>query len=216
MRLLIFIIFLNLTSCNVHKDYAEEKIKKNDYIYHSGMEKLVDKIIPNEKYKYWEYVWSMPHPQGKEDFDKIKLKKGKISSRKKYQIKNPTPYQGLFKQCMPGTCYYYIAYLENNKINYITTNEGLKTFIGKINNIEEALLVLALDDIHFNFDNSETLTYKMTPNGYELNMEKTIGKCPYDKTYKIEFLKIKIDFKANYTSKLLKTTYHVCDDIGHP
>jgi hypothetical protein len=53
---------------------------------------------------------------------------------------------------VPGTFFSYVTYIENDDVHYVTDETEMKKFIGKIDNLPEAILILEMYDL---FDSKE-------------------------------------------------------------
>src|SRR5690606_30686949 len=51
----------------------------------------------------------------------------------------------IFARCQPSYCVYRIAYIENDRWNFVANEEGLKLFIGEIDNEYEAFLIAKIN-----------------------------------------------------------------------
>lgn len=81
--------------------------------------------------------------------------------------------------------FYYIIYSLGGKIEYINNLEGLKKFVGKINNIQDAAVFAATEGyiIDENFRDVAGNYYEDSSN-YYLDLGKLTSKeCPYQKKY---------------------------------
>src|SRR5690606_12799563 len=74
---------------------------------------------------------------------------------------------------------YRIAYIENNKWHFVSTEETLKKFIGEVDNVYEAFLIARIDG--YEIDNtSEGNGFKKVDFGYKLKVMKS-EICPVSK-----------------------------------
>lgn len=154
--------------------------------------KLIDHIQPNKNYSYWEYVLCTPDFHNSQT--EIIKKCGDTLIRNNYTFY--TPEFGFFNECLPGSCFSYIVYIENDEVLYVTDEVELKKFIGKIDNLEEAILISKIYDLWFDPKEKKAGSFKKTNNGFELYMMKYDG-CPETK----ESIKVEIDSLGNYKSK---------------
>jgi hypothetical protein len=144
MKKMSIIIFLILISCSKNSVRFENGFTKINNEY-QNRNKLIEHINPNKEYAYWEYVFFVPDLYNSQE-DIIK-KSGNISIKNNYTFNHPE--KGFFNECEPGSCFSYIAYIENDRVHYITDEVELKKFIGKIDNIEEAILISKINDLWF-------------------------------------------------------------------
>jgi hypothetical protein len=136
---------------------------------------LAKYIIPDKAYKYWVFVHA-----------------GQViySHGKRGKIKIAPQNTGFFIGCLPIRCFSYIAYVDSGKVKYITSEKGFRTFIGKINNVEEAFLTVFSEGMYIN-NSHFGQGYKRTDDGYELLVEK-LYPCPY----KLETIWLKVNQKG--------------------
>ena len=66
---------------------------------------------------------------------------------------------------------YYAIYIENKKINYIKTEDEFRTFLGNIDNVEEAMLLARTYGYLLNDENGAN-EYRKVENGFELHLAK--------------------------------------------
>jgi len=129
---------------------ADFKISKfnlfSKLITDSPNDYLIKKINPASNYKYWEYVRVSPLEKEQKLDTKIIVFNG---DKLKYadtisQIKSLS---GFFYDCFPDmNCFNYIrAITENDSIELIDTETKFIKFIGTIQNIEEASLIIKLN-----------------------------------------------------------------------
>lgn len=119
---------------------------------------------------------------------------GDTSIKKNFFLKNPV--RGFFNECRPGWCYSYIAFIDNKKVNYITDEEGLRKFMGRIDNLEEALLLSKINGLWIDSKEMRASSYKRTVKGFELNLVKS-ESCPV----KYESRRVFIHSNGNFTSE---------------
>lgn len=99
--------------------------------------------------------------------------------------KDYTPQFAGFNLFPDEDSFYYIAYATGGKMNYITDLEDLKKFVGKIDNAEEAAIVLTADGymVDEEFKDVAGNYYEDSAN-YYLDLGKLTSKeCPYQKTH---------------------------------
>lgn len=191
MKKISILIFLALISCGKNSFSIENGFTKINNEY-QDRNKLIEQIKPNKEYVYWEYVKFTPdiHNRQKE----IIRKCGDTLIRNNYTFYSPE--SGFFNGCLPSSCYSYIAYIENDDVKYVTDEVELKKFIGKIDNVAEALLISEIYDLWFDPKEKKGGSFKKTNNGFELYMMKYNG-CPETK----ESIKVEIDTIGNFKSK---------------
>lgn len=190
MKNIITLLVLTLLSCKKQNEIEtgfnkiDEKFADRNY--------LINKIEPDKNYPYWQYVKATPGLKNKDE--SIIKQSGDTLLRNKYKIINPK--RGFFVECQPAICYSFIAYIQNDKVNYITDEKELKRFIGNINSLEEAMLIAKINGLWFDSEDMIGGSYKKIENGYELYLKKS-----YDCPIKFESVKTKIDSVGNLSSK---------------
>jgi len=135
-----------------------------------NIQNVLQKINPNGKIDSWFLIYNT---YGK---DNVLVSSGK---------KDYTPQTSGFDLVPDEDSFYYIAYSQNGKMNYITDFQNLKSFIGKIDNAEEAAIIATIDGyfIDEEFKDVAGNYYEDTSN-YYLDLGKLTSKeCPYQKKH---------------------------------
>ncbi|WP_258319596.1 hypothetical protein [Chryseobacterium chendengshani] len=141
--------------------------KKKNFI----TQNVLARIIPNDKIDFWALV---QNNYGKNE--EIKTSGAKKDYAPQSSGFNITPTEDSF---------YYIVYSKAGKLNYITEIAGLKDFIGKVDNVEEAALAKVLEGyvIDEQFAHVAGNYYEDKAN-YYLDLGKVTSKeCPYEKKH---------------------------------
>ena len=115
LAIVILTLFMPCIIYGQNTDYL--KIDKK----YTDRQQLINNIIPNKQILYWKYVGTST---------KIIREVGDKGLLANYKIKIPN--QGFFIECKPGYCYSYIIYIDSSGLNYITSENSLINFIGKI------------------------------------------------------------------------------------
>jgi hypothetical protein len=126
---------------------------------------LINKIIPDSKYKYWECWFKHVTNRSK---GRLMLYKGDnlLYASKIQNIKSKF---GFFPECHPGLCFtYIIAIKDDGLIDTVDSEERLIKFIGHIDNIEEVILLAKCHGYWFNSDTLIGGSYKERENDYLL------------------------------------------------
>ncbi len=125
--------------------------------YHIQRASLYNKIIPDSNYDYWEVRF----------LGKIETYKG---DRSKYSsvAKQYKCNSGFFAECAPGVCYTSIVALKNGKAKFVCNEKDLQSFIGRIDNLEEALLIAKTHNLWFDEKDKRGGAYIKTKDGYLL------------------------------------------------
>lgn len=132
---------------------------------------ILQGIIPNERIDSWVLVYNN---YGKNQ--EIKTSGGK---------KEYTPQFSGFNLFPREDSFYYIAYSVGGKMNYITDFEGLKKFIGKVDNVEEAAIAMTIEGYVVDEEFKDVAgNYYEDRSNYYLDLGKLTSKeCPYQKTH---------------------------------
>ncbi|KFF09221.1 hypothetical protein [Chryseobacterium luteum] len=136
----------------------------------SNIPNILQQIIPNDRIDSWVLVYNS---YGKNQ-------EIKTSGKTDY-----TPQFSGFNLFPEEDSFYYIAYAAGGKINYITDLEGLKKFVGKIDNAEEAAISLTADGYMVDEEFKDVAgNYYEDSRNYYLDIGKLTSKaCPYQKTH---------------------------------
>ncbi|MCW3160657.1 hypothetical protein [Chryseobacterium oryctis] len=132
---------------------------------------VLNGIIPNDRIDFWILV----HNEYGKD------KEVRTSGTKKDYVSQSSGFN-LFPD---EDSFYYIVYSSAGKINYVTDFDALKSFIGKIDNVEEASIAATIDGylIDEEFKDVAANYYEDTSN-YYLDLGKLTSKeCPYQKKH---------------------------------
>lgn len=157
----IIFIFLLLGVCMT----AQEKKQLG------SIPQVLKSIIPDDRTDFWVLVHN--HYGKNEEL--------KISGAKKDYV----PQSSGFNLFPEEDSFYYIAYSKAGKVDYITDLSGLKTFIGTIDNVEEAVIDATAEGyfIDEEFKNVAGNYYQDASN-YYIDLGKLTSKeCPYQKTH---------------------------------
>jgi len=134
---------------------------------------LIDSIIPNEYFAYWECVYKDAMPG---DFRPIYLNRGRRviyngdSLKFDHFAASVNSDKGFFTECAPlYNCFYYIVGVQQDrKTELIDSEDLLKDFIGRINNDEEAGLVSRINGYFIDEESMEFGSYRKRQNDYLL------------------------------------------------
>lgn len=166
--------FLSLLLCSCQDEYQHlpEKATYN--------EELLKAIIPAKNIQYWQ-LEHFPNNEENSNFNKILITKGTYN---KNIIDKPPQHEddwnGFFRGCMPSYCAYRITYLENNQWKVVTSEPQLKLFIGKIDNVFEALLIATTEGYDTDSESEHGNGYIETGTGFILKVMK-YKNCPESK-----------------------------------
>ncbi|WP_284462430.1 hypothetical protein [Chryseobacterium sp.] len=145
--------------------YSQEKKK------FSSIPNILQRISPDDRVDSWTLVYNS-YGKGEE----IKISGGKMSYTPQFSGFNLFPSEDSF---------YYIAYSLGGKINYVLDVEALKKFVGKIDNPQEAAILLASDGYIVDEEFKDLAgNYYEDQSNYYLDLGKvTSRECPYQKTH---------------------------------
>jgi hypothetical protein len=137
----------------------------------SSISNVLKRIIPSDDVDFWVLNYNQY----------AKDQEIKISGVKK----DYTPQFSGFDMFPDEDSFYYIVYSQGGKINYVTDLSGLKTFIGKLDNAEEAAISATIDGYMIDEEFKDVAgNYFEDKNNYYLEMGKLTSKeCPYQKTH---------------------------------
>lgn len=192
---ILLIIFI-LTSCNSNEDTEFKKIdhKLTDFSYSDS---LPTKILPDKKYDYWACIKF--ENRFSEQKHTIIKQEGNLQLSKKIQFKTNT--YGFFPGCLPSYCCQYIITIKDGKINYILTEDGLKDFIGEIDNLEEALLIAKIHDYRLDSDIRGS-AFREKDGNYELHLTRYHQFLPLT-----EYIEVKINREGYLKTKIIEEVY---------
>ena len=144
MKSLAIILSFLFLSCNNQKKAEETELKFSEIPYNlqsNYLDSIAKKIIPNKTFKYWQYAtFYQQYGTGNETYT-VLAEGGDLKLKKNVSTKiEPMKLNGLFEGGHPSFRSNYLVVIENQKIKYVDTMEQLRDFIGKIDNLEEALL----------------------------------------------------------------------------
>ncbi|AZA78638.1 hypothetical protein EG347_14545 [Chryseobacterium sp. G0186] len=145
--------------------YSQEKKK------FSSIPNILQKISPDDRVDSWVLVYNS-YGKGEE----IKISGGKMSYTPQFSGFNLFPSEDSF---------YYIAYSLGGKVNYVIDVEALKKFVGKIDNAQEAAIILSADGYIVDEEFKDLAgNYHEDQSNYYLDLGKVTSKeCPYQKTH---------------------------------
>ena len=133
---------------------------------------FIDSIIPDKYYYYWECIFA--------DFDNYQVYVYNGDSlhfaEKTKKIKSNT---GFFYECHPGICYHYIIAIDSSKnVVLMNSDKKFRNFIGKIDNLSEALLIARLHELYISNKEKIGGAYKEEESYYLLYLTEWEW-CPY-------------------------------------
>ncbi len=181
------------------KNNSEAKFHKIPYsLRFNYFDSLGTKINPNKNYEYWQYA-TFYQGYGKKEIKYFVLKQGGDTlQRKKINEKiNPIKVIGIFQGGHPSYRCNYAIYIENQKIHYVKTEDEFRSFLGNIDNLEEAMLLARTYGYTLGNDKN-TSGYRKIDNNYELQLSKF-----HDFPRSVESVEIKIGYDGTIKTKSL-------------
>ncbi|RZJ73140.1 MAG: hypothetical protein EOO45_10425 [Flavobacterium sp.] len=144
MKLGFYVILLLCLSCKKQPEEISIASKFVEIPYDvkdNYLDSLPKKIIPNKPLKYWQYATYSERLSTDKKIYTILSQGGDTALRKMINTKiDPIKITGLFEGGHPGFRANYLIVIEKDKVEYIDSMEGLRDFIGSIDNLEEAIL----------------------------------------------------------------------------
>ena len=129
-------------------------------------EDLISKIIPDSEYAYWEYVFKTP--QSPDYRGKVTVRHGDSLRYSSIAAKINAD-DGFFHGCLPSRCFSYIVGIRADKtIDLIDDGYKFESFIGHIDNIEEAISIVRVNDYWYDTDTIIGGAYKERERDYLL------------------------------------------------
>jgi len=148
-------------------DYSGYKQLPKTYRY---CDSVAMHIVPDRPCAYWAYVRSYGVDDDAPPFYSQGIKPAGL------RFKMPIG-GGFFGGCLPALCFAYIGYVRDGEVGYVTTPKQCAQFIGKVDNMEEALLLCLLNDRVMVDTEFKGAAYKKTKDGYEFVLCK-YTPCP--------------------------------------
>jgi hypothetical protein len=202
MRYLIIIVLFVLTSCQkkeernniivVNENEMNKRtpnfLKINYSVKYNYRDSMAKHINPNKKYQYWQYA-AYHHGMDNKIRHTILKQGGDLSLRKKINEKFSPPYSvGIFHGGHPSFRCNYVSTIDNEKINYLKSEEEFRDFLGTIDNLEEAMLLAYT--YGYQLDNDiRGSEYRKVENGYELHLMKFNDNPTYKESVEIRINK---------------------------
>ena len=160
--------------------------------------KLIAHVIPDKAYDYWHYKVSDLY-----------------TDQYRMTYKGDTTFRALLHRDktrptfhVDGLSFTHMVYVNHGKAGYVTNNEELKSFIGKVDNLEEAILIAGMSGFVQDRKQRFANAYLKTAKGYELYLG-SFELCPVTN----RLFHITIDYSGHLTAKYLRTYYKSGDCI---
>lgn len=121
-------------------------------------------IVPDKKYDYWSVLRNNPDP------DKAVIYESQTPD---FMILNdPAPEKGFFQKCLGEDYFSYLLACEKGKTKYFSTEQQLRSFIGTVDNLPEAILIANTYGYTVDTSNSLGSSYKMDDKNIFLYLTK--------------------------------------------
>ncbi|MFC3161506.1 hypothetical protein SAMN05443633_101603 [Chryseobacterium arachidis] len=129
-------------------------------------------IVPDKKYNYWSVLRNNPDP------DKAIIYESQTPDF--MTINDPAPEKGFFQKCLGEDCFSYVIACENSQSKYFSNEQQLRSFIGFVDNLPEAILIA--NTYGYTVDSTSPLSssYKIDDSNISLYLSKT-KNCPLKK-----------------------------------
>ncbi len=167
---LTIFIFIVLNSCT--EKFQKLSSSKSD------TEELLKKIAPNKNVQYWQ-LERIPNWKDESKNFEILFTKGSYKSTETLPDYGNNG-NGFFSDCQPLYCAYRIAFLENNVWKIVRSKEELKSFIGEIDNENEAYLIGKINDYSIDYYSEKGNGFLKSKDGYKIKM-MIYNNCPESK-----------------------------------
>ncbi|WP_298309128.1 hypothetical protein [Flavobacterium sp.] len=183
----------NLETGNAQK----EKFQKIPYsLKNNYLDSLGTKINPNKNYDYWQYA---TYYQNSIETKYNVLKQGgdtllRIKINEKI---NPIKTVGIFQGGHPNYRCNYAITIENRKVKYVKSEDEFRTFLGNIDNLEEAILLARTYGYLLGSELNES-EYRKIGTGFELHLVKY-----HDYPRSLESVELKIGYDGTIKTKSL-------------
>lgn len=163
--------------------------------------KLVEKIEPNRKLRYWQYEEWMTNES------RIVRSVGDTVLQKR--INSADAEGGFFSNCVPiPVCYSLVSFIVDRQVEYVTSESEMIEFIGDVDNLEEAILIAMLQGYHVDTKDVRGGCYQPTDNGFILYLAKG-EDCPVT----LRSVKLTLSFDGKFTVRN-KEFYYQTDDCN--
>ena len=132
-------------------------------------ENLYPFLKPSENLSYWKAFTNHSDPE------KAVLYESQYPEP--MTILEPVPEKGFFQKCVGENCYHYIIACKNDRPEYFADEKDLRKFIGEVDNIAEAVLIVITHGFLIDINHAEGGSFKKDEQNFYLKTFKT-KKCP--------------------------------------
>ncbi len=175
--LTLLLLFTNVLS---YSQANPDNFDLKEFTPFESNELQFDQIVPDGEYLYWRCLFTDAHSKKGKETLVTEVGDKKYAKRTKSIYSN----RGFLVGCGPGFCYYYIvAVRKDKKVELIDRDKGLKSFIGKVDNIEEVKILARANRLYVNQKNLNTGSYRKIGDDYLLYLFDYLESClPGDKS----------------------------------
>lgn len=125
-------------------------------------------IKPSENLSYWKVFTNHSDPE------KAVLYESQYPEP--MTILEPIPEKGFFQKCLGENCFHYIIACKRDRPEYFTNEKDLRSFIGEVDNIGEAVLIANTFDFSIDITNPEGGSFKKDEQNFYLKTFRS-KKC---------------------------------------
>lgn len=126
-------------------------------------------IVPGKEYSYWRVLTNDTDPE------KAVIYESQMPDF--MTINEPLPEKGFFQQCMGNRCFSYILACKKERSVYFSNEQQLRDFIGTVDNLPEAILLIQTYGFKIDTSNKLSGSYKIEDQYIYLYASKSKG-CP--------------------------------------
>jgi len=208
MKLLLIVLPVLLLSCNKQKSIEKPPLKFSEIPYSvetNYLDSIAKKIMPNKPFEYWHYATYYDGHASEDKLYTVLAEGGDLKLKKNININvDPLKLSGLFEGGHPSFRSNYLVVIENSKIKYVDSMEQLRDFIGKIDNIEEAILFARTYGYHL-ASKPKGRSYHFSGDVYKLHLIKYSEDYPALFRLRGELIELSITRDGFMKSKSLET-----------
>lgn len=172
LRPLFTAVALVLTFNLAFSQTADENAKEFEKIDFDWTIDVIENIgrnlNPNQKYEYWALLRSS---NGGHEHVDILHEQGITENRNLIDLSYNQ--DGFIVRGHHATYAYHIIAVENGKVSKIKNTEDLKLFLGKIDTMEEALLLTQIREFGIDYCDERGGSYRKTNDGFEFYLMKS-------------------------------------------
>ena len=143
-------------------------------------------VEPAEAWDYWELRWMMPPGADSILGSGGAGARAQLPSQVQEELDALSPATGFAQGCLPGHCFKILAGVDGDEIHLWTTVDGLLEFLGSVDSLVEAALLL---DAHgFWWDEGEDTGWRSAPGGWEFVVLERVSSCAPVQTDRVRLL----------------------------